>query len=381
MKKSLIFFYIIAILISLNSCRSDQQQKSFESGKVWKDTNGVHINAHGGGILYHEDRYYWYGEHKIATPIGNSAQVGVHVYSSADLYNWRDEGIALKVVENDTLHDITKGCILERPKVIYNEKTNTFVMWFHLELKSTSYASARSGIAVSNSPTGPFTFVKSVRPNKQQWPVNVLEIHKNPIDTTLTKPLYSGGSLPANPDALNILGRDFETGQMARDMNLFVDDDGRAYHVFASEENSTINISELSDDYQGYSGKYMRFFINRFMEAPAIFKHNGNYYFVASGCTGWAPNTARSAIAPSIWGPWKELGNPCIGPDSELTFLSQSTFVLPVQGKKNAFIFMADRWQPENPIDGTYVWLPIRFEGEKIVIEWQDSWDLNHFIN
>jgi hypothetical protein len=27
------------------------------------------------------------------------------------------------VIENDPNHDIAKGCILERPKVIFNEKT------------------------------------------------------------------------------------------------------------------------------------------------------------------------------------------------------------------------------------------------------------------
>jgi hypothetical protein len=368
------YFSFIAISILFFNCKKEQKYTSFYPGQVWEDNNGAHINAHGGGILLHNGIYYWYGEHKVSTHIGNSAQVGVHVYSSTDLYNWKDEGIALKVAENDTLHDITKGCILERPKVIFNEKTGTFVMWFHLELKNASYASARSGIAISTSPTGPFTYLKSVRPNQGQWPENVLEVHKNPIDTTITKSLYSGGSLPNHPDSLNLLGRDFSVGQMARDMNLFVDDNGKAYHIFASEENSTIHIAELSDDYQGYSGKYKRFFIGRFMEAPALFKRKGKYFFIASGCTGWAPNAARSAVAPSIWGPWTELGNPCIGPEADLTFRSQSTYVLPVPGSNEDFIFMADRWTPENPIDGTYIWLPVKFDQGKPEIEWLDSW-------
>ncbi len=42
---------------------------------------------------------------------------------------------------------------------------------------------------------------------------------------------------------------------MARDMNLFVDDDGIAYHIYSSEENSTLHISQLTDDYTSYSGK------------------------------------------------------------------------------------------------------------------------------
>ena len=39
--------------------------------------------------------YYWFGEHKIEGEAGNRAHVGVHVYSSEDLYNWQDRGIAL----------------------------------------------------------------------------------------------------------------------------------------------------------------------------------------------------------------------------------------------------------------------------------------------
>lgn len=70
------------------------------------------------------------------------------------------------------------------------------------------------------------------------------------------------------------------------------------------------------------------------MEAPAIFKKDGLYYFMGSGCTGWKPNAARSAVAPSIWGPWTELGNPCQGENSETTFHSQSTYILPVSGRK-----------------------------------------------
>ena len=167
---------------------------------------------------------------------------------------------------------------------------------------------------------------------------------------------------------------------MARDMNLFVDDDGTAYHLYSSEENSTLHISELTGDYLSYSGKYVRLFPDRYMEAPTILKTSNNrYYFIGSDCTGWNPNAARSAVADHIFGPWKELGNPCVGENAELTFHSQSTFLLPVMDKKDAFIFMADRWTPHNPIDGTYVWLPTKCDNERLVIEWHDEWDLSIF--
>jgi hypothetical protein len=35
-----------------------------KNGAIWPDSEGNHINAHGGGILYHKDTFYWYGEFK-----------------------------------------------------------------------------------------------------------------------------------------------------------------------------------------------------------------------------------------------------------------------------------------------------------------------------
>lgn len=351
---------LAALLLLTGPAVAAQQEPltSFRPGDIWPDTDGVHINAHGGGLLVHEGTYYWFGEHKIQGRRGNAAWQGVRCYSSTDLYNWKNEGIALAVVEEEG-HDIEAGCVLERPKVIYNEKTRKFVMWFHLELKGRGYSAARSGVAVSDTVTGPYTFIESFRPNAGIWPVNVTEADKQ--GTTLA--------------------RDFEGGQMARDMTLFVDDDGNAYHLFASEENQTLHISRLTDDYLKPSGKYKRLFIGRSMEAPAIFKHEGKYYFIASGCTGWAPNAARSAVAAdSIWGPWKELPNPCRGPKADVTFEGQSTYILPVPGKPGAFIFMADRWKPDNPINGRYLWLPIRFDDEgNPSLEWINEWDLSFF--
>ena len=378
--RKIILLIFFTFFLRCNSEKSNEM--FFYPGQEWLDDNGVHINAHGGGILFNNDKYYWYGEHKVAGEIGNTAQVGVNVYSSTDLYNWKDEGIALKVDENNPESEISKGCIIERPKVIYNQKTGKFVMWFHLELKGEGYLSARAGVAISDNPKGPFKYLQSYRPNAGIWPVNVQDFHKRKIAVDI-KDNYCGGPagcLPKHVDSLNILGRDFKKGQMSRDMTLFVDDDGVAYHLYSSEENSTLHISKLSEDYLSHSGKYVRVFPDRYMEAPSIMKNSkGKYFFIASDCTGWAPNAARSAIAENIFGPWKELGNPAIGKDSLTTFYSQSNYILPVQGKDDAFIFMGDRWMPKNPIDGKYIWLPLKIKDDRVIMKWEDKWKLNTF--
>lgn len=369
---------VLVVLFSF-SCGNINKTGSFHPGEVWKDKDSIPINAHGGGITFYNGKYWWFGEHKIEGEAGNLAMVGVHCYSSGDLYSWKDEGIALKVIKNQPGNDIEEGCVLERPKVIYNNKSGKFVMWFHLEAKGTNYTSAKSGVAISDHINGPYKYLYSLRSCPGSWPVNALFLKDRPIDPTVSGREYDGGSVNKHPDSLNLVKRDFEKGQMERDMTLFVDDDGKAYHIFSSEENSTLHIAELTDDFTNHSGKYARAFVGRFNEGPSIFKRNGKYYIITSYCNGWDPTDARSAVADSIMGPWEELGTPCRGRDSALTFHSQSTYILPVQGKKDAFIFMADRWSPKNAIDGRYVWLPVDFEEGKPVLKWLDKWDLSYF--
>lgn len=292
----------------------------------WKDTEGKFIQAHGAGVMFHEGLYYMYGQNMDGPtkPGGCGARVdviGVACYSSPDLVRWKNLGLVLKAQPETTSHDLHPSHILERPKVVFNQKTGKFVMWMHID--SWDYSAARAGVAVSDSPTGPFHYLASMRPN----------------------------------------------GLESRDMTLFKDDDETVYLIHSTDGNKTTAISELTDDYLMPTGRVKKVFTDRSMEAATLFKHEGKYYFIASGCTGWWPNAARSAVADSIWGPWKELGNPAMGSNCESTFSSQGTFVLPVRGGKDGFIFMADRWNLKDLGNSGYLWLPIRFEGEKPVIE------------
>jgi len=352
-----------------------QNYESFRPGKLWFDTDGNIINAHGGGILYHEGVYYWFGEHK--GEFSNAALVGVTCYSSTDLYNWKFESIALPVSEDEN-SPIVKGSVIERPKVIYNAKTNRFVMYFHLELKGQGYNAAQTGIAASDSPAGPYTLVSTARVNAGIWPLNMSETQQALTQKESDFQSWTPEWIEAVKNGM-MVRRDFAVGQMSRDMTLYVDDDGKAYHIYASEENLTLQIAELSDDYLSHSGKYICIDPAGHNEAPALFKKDGKYFMITSGCTGWTPNEARLLVADQLMGEWKRYPNPCQGEDAELTFHTQSTYILPVQGKKDAFIFMADRWIPSNPIDGRYVWLPIQFKDGFPLLEWKNNWTLNDF--
>lgn len=333
-----IFLFLISVLAFESFSQTVRHAPSdFKPGEIWNDTNGNPINAHGGGILFHNGKYFWYGEYKkgktwLVPDLGwecyRVKAGGISCYSSVNLTEWKFEGIALTPDTADSQNDLHTSKVLERPKVIYNETTQKFVMWLHVD--SENYLFARAGVAVSDKPEGPFTYLESMRPN----------------------------------------------GQMSRDMTLFKDDDGKAYHIFSSENNATMHISLLTKDYLKPSGIEKRIFIDKSREAPAMFKHNGKYYMITSGCSGWAPNAAMLAVADSIFGNWTPLYNPCKGPKSDSTFVSQSTHVLPIEGKSNEFIFMADRWNKTNLEDSRYVWLPLIFANDSAGIIWKESWSL-----
>ena len=353
-----------------------QSLERITPGQEWPDRKGEHINAHGGGLLFHGGKYYWYGENRPAR--GFTTEVGVEVYSSSDLMNWEDEGVALAVSE-EAGHDIERGCIMERPKVVRNPKTGKFVMLFHLELKGKGYAAARVGFAESDSPVGPFRFIRSLRPNAGKWPTDFSrrDIRKA---KKLKEADYKEWWTPEWREAIReglLLARDVPGGQMSRDMTVYVDDDGKAYHIYSAEENLTLNLAELTDDYLDYTGRYVRIAPGGQNEAPTIFKHDGVYWMITSGCTGWAPNEARMFKAASLWGPWEQLPSPFVGKDAKKSFHTQGTYIFKVEGTEDGFVFMADRWNPQSLKNSRHIWLPIDFEADGTpVIRWVDSWSL-----
>uniref|UniRef100_A0A1J3HPJ7 Glycosyl hydrolase family protein 43 n=1 Tax=Noccaea caerulescens TaxID=107243 RepID=A0A1J3HPJ7_NOCCA len=302
---------------------NDTSRRTFFPGKIWMDTEGNPIQAHGGGILFDErsNVYYWYGEYKDGPTYQTHKKgparvdiIGVGCYSSKDLWTWKNEGVVLAAEETDEAHDLHKSNVLERPKVIYNSNTKKYVMWMHID--DANYTKASVGVATSDDPTGPFEYLYSKSPH----------------------------------------------GFDSRDMTVFKDDDNTAYLIYSSEDNSVLHIGPLTEDYLDVKPVMKRIMVGQHREAPAIFKHQRTYYMITSGCTGWAPNEALAHAAESVMGPWETLGNPCVGGNKVFrltTFFAQSTFVMPLPGVPGAFIFMADRWNPADLRDSRYLWLPL----------------------
>jgi hypothetical protein len=328
--------FLMLLLLIKSSVLAQQNKTSMpmEQGAIWKDMDGNAINAHGAGVLYHDGMYYLFGEIKKGPTRlvpGQSWEAyrvdagGVSCYASKDLVHWQYKGVALATNTTDSLHDLHISKVIERPKVIYNRRTGKFVMWMHIDKEDYSYA--RAGVAVSENPAGPYRYIESVRPN----------------------------------------------GNMSRDMTLYKDDDEKAYLFYASENNQTMHVCQLSEDYLKPTTNDKRILVNESREAPALFKHHNTYFMITSGTTGWSPNKALYATAEAPMGNWKQLGNPCIGPGADTTFGSQSTFILPVAGKQDTYIFMADHWNKTDLADSRYIWLPLRVVDNKPVIKWRSQ--------
>ncbi|MEI8114699.1 MAG: NPCBM/NEW2 domain-containing protein [Bacteroidia bacterium] len=347
-----ILYFLVLVFILI----SKPVQSQFIPGKIWLDTDNKPIEAHGGGILKVGEIYYWYGENH-ALGIGN--KTGISCFSSHDLQNWKNEGVVFPKEELPLMFQDSGVC--ERPKVLYNAKTHKYVMWMHLD--ANQYTVATAGVAVSDSPSGKFKFLGSQRPINYDYG-------------------YKKEQRVPGFDS-----REKELGNTFRDMALFQDDDGKAYLIYSSEELVTLYCVQLNESYTDIErplakGKtWERIFVNQTREAPAPFKFNGKYYLFTSGTSGWDPNPAQLAVADHLFGPWKTIGNPCIGAESLTTFGSQSTYVLPAPGKPSgSFIYMGDRWNGLNLEKSTYVWLPFKmneYGGFKLVFF--DQWDMSIF--
>ena len=345
---------------------------SFGPGKPWLDTNGKPIQAHGFSVFYKDGTYYWYGENKERTNgKGNVWHWGVRLYTSNDLYNWEDKGLIIPPQENDLQSPLHPTYCMDRPHIIYCEKTKKFVAWLKIMAGEVSQFMS---VLTADRFEGPYTFV-----------------HK----------MYK----PQNMDS--------------GDFCLHVDETTKKAYIWFERPHFQLICATLSDDYtevtEEYSVHYDGLLPPWTREAPTFFERNGKKYLITSGTSGYFPNKSTVCVFDDYHGEYTDLGDPCIGDKSDTTFNSQITCVLKVPGTEQ-YIAMADRWNPQwwvklmakqiisgmerhfkdyqpdespkdvHPLPGVeqkhgentaisrYVWLPIEWEGDKPVIRWHDEW-------
>lgn len=344
--------------------------QSIRPGKIWLDTEGKRIQAHGGSVMYLDGTYYWYGENKEKTDGKNGIwHWGVRCYSSTDLYNWQDEGIIIPPHPDDEKSSLHPSKCMDRPHIIYNKKNRQYVCWLKIMNEDGTQSST---ILTSEHILGPYTIVREgLRP----------------------------------------------LGMSAGDFDLAVADDGKGYYYFERVHSETI-CADLTEDYLDVTGYYSTHFPHLcppyVREATAHFMRRGKHYLLTSGTTGYFPNPSEIAVADTWHGPYRVLGNPHPEDKSQTSWHSQISSVFKVAGKKNLYIAAADRWLPQamdkeyevykqifwdlfqndgrnidysqmgDPVvDNTsisdYVWLPLRFDGDMVYIDWKDEWKIEDY--
>lgn len=347
----------------------------FYPGKLWLDTDGNPIQAHGGSILVVNNKFYWYGENKEKTTGKDDIwHWGVRCYSSTDLYNWKSEGIIIPPDLKDSKSPLNPRSMMDRPHILYNSKTNKYVAW--LKIMAGDKEKASFAILEADWILGPYRMV-------------------NPA---------------FNPNGLDVgdfdLAKDFKTN--------------KAY-LYSQKPHNFIYTIQLNDTYTGTTGDYITNFHHSSppfaREAPAHFVRDGKHYLFTSGTTGYHPNPTEVSVCNDFMGMYRVLGNPCVGDKTMTTFNSQISSVFNIPNS-DVYIALADRWITDldkqeghdfysgtgykkteerfktifdpnkefvftaedaarmkiNTSKSRYVWLPVQFKNNVPQIKWYKAW-------
>lgn len=295
------------------------------NGAFLFDEIGTQVQAHSAGVLKVGEFYYIFGENRNYN--SSDTFFAVSCYRSTDLLNWEFRNHVL-TPDADPELGFAK---IERPKVIYNAATDTYVMWMHKEY-GDHYGEARCAVASCDTVDGDYTYHGSFNP----------------------------------------------LGYMSRDCTLFVDDDQKGYFLSAANNNADLHLYQLSSDYLSIDHLVQVIWAGQSREAPCLFKRNGYYFIVSSGCTGWSPNQGKYGYATSLSGSWSSLYN--VG--NSTTYQSQSTFVLPIYGSsQTSYLFLGDRWARawgDYTSNSRYVWMPLEFTSDtSMEMSYVDALDID----
>ncbi|MFF7952657.1 RICIN domain-containing protein [Streptomyces griseorubiginosus] len=300
---------------------------TFTLGATRTDQNGNTLQLHGLGIVKAGNTWYGFGEDKTGETSADTSFQDIPCYTSTDLANWTYQGQALSRQDSG---DLGPSRVVERPKVIHNASTNTYVMYMHID--SSSYGDARVGVATSSTPCGPYTYRGSFRP----------------------------------------------LGNVSRDIGLFQDTDGTGY-LLSEDRNNGLHIYRLSADYLSVDSAVAMLgsggSANSF-ESPAMVKANGVYYLLASHLTGWSLNDNVYTTATSLSGPWAPMRN--FAAPGTHTYGSQTANIITVQGGSGTtYLYAGDRWNTSDLGNSQLIWLPMTIRGTVVNVGQYPSWSLD----
>jgi hypothetical protein len=338
----------IASWATLSTTASDVASAAFagygyKTREDWRDDRGFLIEAHGGGVTYNalDGRYYWCGAiaNKVAPlyPNGNliRTDVGVMLYSSADLYNWRFEG--------NILAQPAGWIFCLRPHIIWNASTSTWVLWAHVGNLADS--TDRAAVATAPNIKGPWT-----------WQ-----------------------TINLNPDGVGF-----------KDCSLFQEANGTAYVIYTIGTQNGIRISQLASDYlSSVGGASSLAMTATAREAPVLFKRGSTYFLITSASNFYTDTltydqryiTTTAGNPLSGWSANPESGTALFASDPlGGNFNGQSSFVVSVNGKTDGWLYGSDAWTIPTFYNSRQVWLPLSFaDATHVQASVPASWDLSTF--
>ncbi len=353
---------------------------SIRPGQVWLDTEGKPIQAHGFSVFYNEEAklYYWFGENKEYTHKGGADwHWGVRLYTSADLYNWKDCGLIIPPTPGRLDLPTHPTYAFERPHIIHCPKTDKYVAWIKVMAGCTSQ------------------YMCVMQADKFEGPYEMVHTGYHPVE------MDSG------------------------DFTLVYDKETDKGYIIFERPHFELICAELTEDFTACNGAFSTHFPNLrppfTREAPSYFERNGKKYLYTSGTTGYYPNPSRVCVFDDFHGEYTDLGDPCIDDIYGISFNSQITSVVKV-ADTDLYIACADRWYPydwipekaqgiidkfendfknykpdltprttpwlsgkecrhyEDTFESRYVWLPIEWDGDIPKIRWYDEWKIEDFI-
>jgi hypothetical protein len=294
---------------------------TFTFGDLRTDTSGKPLQMHGLGVLKEGGTWYAIGEDKTGENAFDTSFQNISCYSSTDLSSWTYQGAALTRQADG---DLGPKRIVERPKLLYNAPTSTYVMYMHID--APNYQDARVGVATSSRPCGPYTYRGSFRP--------------------LDHP--------------------------SRDIGVFQESDGTAY-LMSEDMTAGLRIYRLSADYLTVTAEVA---LLRHLESPAMIKVDGVYYLLASQLTGWNLNDNLYATATSLGGPWSSFET--LADPGTRTHDSQTANIITVQGSAGTtHVYAGDRWNTNDMEKSLLIWLPLTIEGRTVHLDRYPTWSLD----
>ncbi len=254
----------ISLIVVLSACKASKTNDVLISSK--KEDQNIKINnpiikekcTGDPAALVYKDKVYLYAGHDEAPNDFNFYKMNEWlVYSSSDMVHWQEHPVPLKVTDFSWAKaDAWASQVIER-----NGKFYWYVTVEHSTIKGKAI-----GIAVSDSPTGPFkdALGKALITNNM---TTHTDISWDDIDPTV-----------------------------------IIDDDGQAYIFWG---NTVCHYAKLKENMIELDGPIQTIDLPNFTEAPWIHKKNDWYYL---SYAYQFPEKIAYAMSKSITGPWEFKG-------------------------------------------------------------------------